>query len=117
MHQASVKNKNGKFVQASVARATPAAAQNANVSPTNFSITDEPGDGTYPIAGFSWIILRSSISDSEKGKAIVDLLKWLVTDGQSYGHDLQYAPLPSSVQSLALQNLHGVTAGGKPVLG
>ena len=117
MHQASLKNKNGKFVQASVGGATAAAAQNANVSPTNFSITDEPGDSTYPIAGFSWIILRSSISDSDKGKAIVDLLKWLVTDGQSYGHDLQYAPLPSSVQSLALQNLHGVTAGGKPVLG
>src|SRR5205823_5077441 len=37
MHQASLKNKNGKFVQASVAGATAAAAQNANVSPTNFS--------------------------------------------------------------------------------
>ena len=117
MHQASLKNKNGKFVQASVGGATAAAAQNANVSPTNFSITDEPGDGTYPIAGFSWIILHASISDGDKGKAIVYLLKWLVTDGQTYGHDLQYAPLPSSVQSLALQNLHGVTAGGQPVLG
>jgi phosphate transport system substrate-binding protein len=117
MHQAFLKNKNGKFVQASVAGATAAAAQNTSVSPTNFSITDEPGDSTYPIAGFSWIILHTSISDATKGKAIVFLLKWLVTDGQGYGRDLQYAPLPQSVQGLALQNLKQVTAGGQAVLG
>ncbi len=117
MHQAYIENKNGKFVQASVAGATAAASQNTNVSPTNFSITDEPGDATYPIAGFSWIIVRSSIADATKAKAIVYLLKWLVTDGQSYGRELQYAPLPQSVQNLAMQNLRSITAGGKAVLG
>jgi phosphate transport system substrate-binding protein len=116
MHQAFLKNKSGKFVQASVAGATAAASQNPNVSPTNFSITDEPGDATYPIAGFSWIIVRSSISDSSKAKAVAFLFKWLVTDGQTYGRDLEYAPLPKSVQDLALTNLKQVTSGGKPVL-
>ena len=51
MTQAYLKNKNGKFVQASVAGATAAAAQNTSVSPTNFSITDAACDDTYPIAG------------------------------------------------------------------
>jgi phosphate transport system substrate-binding protein len=116
MHQALLANKNGKFVQASVAGATAAAAQKSDVSPSNFSITDEPGDTTYPIAGFSWIIVRTSVSDASKGKAVVFLFKWLVTDGQTYGKDLQYAPLPSDVQNLALNNLKRVTSGGKPVL-
>jgi phosphate transport system substrate-binding protein len=116
MQQAFLANRNGKFVQASVSGATAAAAQNTDVRPDNFSITDEPGDTTYPIAGFSWIIVRTSISDQAKGKAIVFLLKWLVTDGQAYGRDLQYAPLPKSVQDLALANLKHVTAGGKPLL-
>jgi phosphate transport system substrate-binding protein len=116
MHQAFLANKSGKFVQASVAGATAAAAQNSDVSPSNFSITDEPGDTTYPIAGFSWIIVRSSIPDAAQGKAIVFLFKWLVTDGQTYGKDLQYAPLPTDVQNLALTNLKRVTSGGKPVL-
>ena len=116
MTQAYLQNKNGKFVQASVAGATAAAAQNTSVSPTNFSITNEPGDTTYPIAGFSWLIVRTSISDATKGKAVVYLLKWLVTAGQSTGTDLQYAPLPSSVQQLALTNLKLITAGGSPVL-
>jgi phosphate transport system substrate-binding protein len=116
MQQAFLANKNGKFVQASVAGATAAAAQNTDVSPGNFSITDEPGDNTYPIAGFSWIIVRTSIAGAPKARAVAFLFKWLVTDGQSYGTDLQYAPLPTAVQNLALTNLKHVTSGGKPVL-
>jgi phosphate transport system substrate-binding protein len=116
MSQAYIKNANGKFVQASVAGATAAAAQNTSVSPTNFSITNEPGDTTYPISGFSWVILPTSVSDTTKGKALVYLFKWLVTDGQSNGTDLQYAPLPKSVQDLALTNLKTIKAGGAAVL-
>jgi phosphate transport system substrate-binding protein len=116
MTQAYLKNKDGKFVQASVAGATAAAAQNTSVSPTNFSITDEPGADTYPIAAFSWIIIHTSYSDANKGKAVVYLFKWLVTDGQSIGTSLQYAPLPTAVQTLAQANLKLVKAGGQPVL-
>ena len=116
MTQAFLKNKNGKFVQASVDGATSAAAQNTSVSPTNFSITDEPGDTTYPIAGFSWIILHTSYSDAEKGKAIAYLFKWLVTDGQALGASLQYAPLPTAVSALAMTNLKGIKAAGQVVL-
>jgi phosphate transport system substrate-binding protein len=116
MSQAYLKNANGKFVQASVAGATAAAAQNTNVSQTNFSITNEPGDTTYPIAGFSWVMLPTSVSDTNKGKALVYLFKWLVTDGQSDGTSLQYAALPAAVQNLALANLKTIQAGGQAVL-
>jgi phosphate transport system substrate-binding protein len=117
MHQAALKNANGKFVTASVAGATAAAAQNTNVSPTNFSITNEPGDTTYPIAGFSWVMLRTSFSDATKGRAVVYLFKWLVSaEGQKEGTDLQYAPLPAAVQTLAQNNLKLIKAGGTAVL-
>ena len=117
MHQAYLKNANGQFVQASVAGATAAAAQNTSASATNFSITNEPGDTTYPIAGFSWVILRTSYTDAGKGKAVVYLMKWLVTDGQSEGSSLDYAPLPTALQNLALSNLKLIKAGGSTVLG
>ena len=116
MHMASIQNANGKFVAPSVAGATQAAAQNSSISATNFSITNEPGDTTYPIAGFSWVILYTSYGDANKGKAVVNLFKWLVTDGQSEGVTLQYAPLPSPVQQLALANLKLVKANGAAVL-
>ena len=44
------------------------------------------------------------------------MFKWLVTSGQSEGTDLQYAPLPSAVQKLALNNLTTIKAGGASVL-
>jgi len=116
MHQAAIQNANGKFVTATVAGATAAAGQNTAVSPTNFSIVNEPGDTTYPIAGFSWVILRTAYSDAGKGKAVVNLFKWLVSAGQSEGSSLQYAPLPSAVASLALSDLKQITAGGTAVL-
>lgn len=116
MTQAYIKNQAGNFVQASVAGATAAAAQNTSVGPTNFSITNGPGADTYPIAGFSWVILPTSVTDAAKGKALVYLFKWLVTDGQADGTSLQYAALPKPVQTLALTNLKTIQAGGKPVL-
>src|SRR5690242_3217192 len=116
MKQASLKNANGKFVQASVAGATAAAGTNSSVSPTNFSITNAACDACYPIAGFSWVILSTSYTDASKGKAVVYLFKWLVTSGQSDGSDLQYAPLPSAVQQLALTNLKLIKANGTAVL-
>jgi phosphate transport system substrate-binding protein len=115
MSQAYLKNADGNYVQASVAGATAAASHNTSVSPTNFSITNEPGPTSYPITAFSWVFLYASYSDATKGKAVVYLFKWLVTDGQSDGTSLQYAALPAAVQSLALTDLKTVQAGGKAV--
>ena len=117
MHQAYLQNANGKFVQAGVAGATAAAGQKGMVSASDFSIVDQPCDACYPISGYSWVILRTSYPDSAKGKAIAYLFKWLVTSGQGEGSSLQYAPLPSSVQELALTQLKTVKAGGTAVLG
>jgi phosphate transport system substrate-binding protein len=116
MKQAALKNAAGKFVTASVDGATAAASSNTSVSPSNFSITNAPGDTSYPIAAFSWVFLRTSYSDANKGKAIAYLFKWLVTDGQADGKALQYAGLPSSVQTLGLSNLKLIKAAGTAVL-
>jgi phosphate transport system substrate-binding protein len=116
MSQAYLKNADGNFVQASVAGATAAASHNTSVSPTNFSITNEPGATSYPITAFSWVFLYTAYTDPAKGRAVVYLFKWLVTDGQSDGTSLQYAALPAAVQGLALANLKTIQAGGKAVL-
>ncbi|HEV2954406.1 MAG TPA: phosphate ABC transporter substrate-binding protein PstS, partial [Candidatus Dormibacteraeota bacterium] len=109
LQQAWVMNANGKFVQGSQAGAAAAAAQATNVNPTtNFSITNEPGDASYPITTFSWVVVRTTQSDSGKGLALVSLIHWLVTDGQTYADSLQYAPLPAAVQTLALNDLKTV---------
>jgi phosphate transport system substrate-binding protein len=116
MQQAYLKNAAGKYLQASIAGATAAAAKNTNVSPTNFSITNMDGDAAYPISSFSWIFIKKAIPDSAKGRALVYLFKWVVTDGQAYGTPLDYAPLPAQVQTYALDQLKTITVAGSTVL-
>ena len=116
MKQAYLKNHSGKYVQGSLDGASAAAAQARNVSPANFSITDQSGDQSYPISTFSWVFLRKDMADAQKGKALVYLFRWLVSDGQSVGKSLQYAPLPKDVQDYSMQQLKTVTSGGAPIL-
>src|SRR5262249_15449533 len=73
------------------------------------------GKGAYPISGLSWIVIHKEIKDSAKGSAMVDLLWWLVHDGQSYGKDLFYAPLPANLVKSNEEKLRGITSGGKPI--
>ncbi|MGI8477828.1 MAG: phosphate ABC transporter substrate-binding protein PstS [Thermomicrobiales bacterium] len=116
----SVKNSAGSFVPASAEGATACAAALASKLPDDLreKIAGCTGDdkAIYPISGFSWVILYTDQSDSAKGKALVDLLNWLVHDGQQYGKELNYAPLPQAVVEKATAKLQSVTSGGQPLL-
>ena len=74
------------------------------------------GAKAYPISGLTYILLYKEQADAKKGKALVDLLDWTLTDGQKMAPDLQYAPLPQSVADLDTSTLARVTSGGQPLL-
>ena len=116
LQMAYLKNKAGKFLQASLDGGTAAAAILKGVSPTSFSMTNADGEKAYPISSYSWVILRSNQADASKGKAVVNLFQWVVTSGQLLGKDLQYAPLPKEAQEFSLAQLKKVTAGGRTIL-
>jgi len=121
LQYAALKNASGKYVKASLEGATAAAGTVSGVSPTNFSITNASGDKAYPIASYSWVFIRTDQTDATKGKAVVNLFKWVVqtayNDSVVNGKALQYAPLPSEAQAYALSQLKQVTSGGKAILG
>ncbi|MDQ6899439.1 MAG: phosphate ABC transporter substrate-binding protein PstS [Candidatus Dormibacteraeota bacterium] len=108
LQTAQLKNRNGKFIAPSEGGATAAAASLQGLSPTSFSITDEPGDAAYPISTYSWVFLKVNQTDPQKGKALVELFKWLVTGGQPIGKDLQYAPLPKEASDFSQAQLKKV---------
>jgi len=115
---ASMQNQAGKFVDPSPASASAAAAGAvANLPPDLRAIfVNAPGDGSYPITGFSWVVINQNQSDPKVAASLVYLLAWLTGPGQQGVESLQYAPLPPNVQALDLAQLRKVTAGGKPVL-
>ena len=116
MTQASLKNKDGQFVIPSKDGATAAASQFPDVSPTNFHIVDAPGAKSAPITGFSWLMVYKDQSDKTKGTALVDLLYWLVKDGQQYATSVQYAALPAGIVTNDINALKTVTSGGSALL-
>jgi phosphate transport system substrate-binding protein len=103
----SVENMAGESVKASVQSVTAAANEAAAKMPADFrvSITNAPGKGVYPISSFTWLLLYENPKDKAQAKAMVDFMKWALSDGQKYCGDLGYAPLPESVVKLELAAL------------
>jgi len=103
----SVQNLAGEFVKASVESVTAAATAAASQMPPDFrvSITNAPGKGVYPISSFTWLLLYENAKDKTQAKAMVDFVKWALTDGQKYCAALGYAPLPDSVVKLEMAAL------------
>jgi phosphate transport system substrate-binding protein len=107
---AALQNHDGKWVNASLAGVTAAAAGAAANMPDDFrvSITDAPGADSYPISSFTWLLIYKNESDKVKGQAIVKFLKWCLTDGQQYAAPLDYAPLPAAVVQKELLQINQI---------
>jgi phosphate transport system substrate-binding protein len=103
----SVQNAAGKFIKASAASVTAAAAAAVKQMPADFrvSITNPPGDDAYPLASFTWLLMYENPKDKALAKTMVDFTKWALSDGQKYAADLGYAPLPKVVVDLELKSL------------
>jgi len=102
-----VRNAGGFFVKASLASVTAAAAGVANSMPDDFriSITNAPGDSTYPICSFTYLLIPAKIEDANKGGIIKNFLHWMLTDGQKDAEPLTYAPLPKEVVAKELKQI------------
>ncbi len=105
MPYADVKNAAENFVKPSLESITAALATADIPDDFRFSMTNAPGKDAYPIAGATWLLVYQQQKDVTKGKKLVEFLKWSVTDGEKMAKDLQYAPLPESVQQRVLTRI------------
>jgi len=106
---AAIRNQDGYYVLPSTQTIAAAAAQKPAITPTDFSIVDQPGTSSYPISGYSWALVYTHQPDQATGQAVVSMLDWLTHDGQAYAAANLYVPLPSQVRQLALTMLQQVT--------
>jgi phosphate transport system substrate-binding protein len=113
-----IKNSAGNFVTPSLESVTTAAAGTKLPSDTDFrvSITNPPGAKGYPIASFTWLLVRKDSKDAAKAKIIKEFLTWMISpEAQKMASDLNYAPLPPEVVSLVQSRLSTLKAGGKAI--
>lgn len=97
---AEILNAAGSYVAPSLASVSAAASGVTLGEDTDFrvSITNSPGADAYPISSFTWLLVRPTMTDPVKARALQQFLTWMITpEAQKMAADLDYAPLPPAV--------------------
>lgn len=120
MSAAALVNKAGKTVKAtpeSISAAGAGAVEQLKGSVLAANIWDQPGEAAYPAAAFTYIIvykdLGTTVQTKEEAQALLDFLRWTLTDGQKIAGEMQYAPLAEPVRQAALKALDSATFKGE----
>ncbi len=106
---ASVKNMAGSYIVPSIESVTAALATARIPADFRFSMVNPPGERAYPIAGTTWLLVYQKQANAEKGRKLVQFLKWAETDGQAMAAPLNYAPLPEELCQRVLKEIDSIT--------
>jgi phosphate transport system substrate-binding protein len=81
-------------------------------------IVDGPGATSWPIAGYTYLILHTTrMTDCVKAARLVAFMRWALTDPSAAQHAaiLGFSVLPDEVRAKVLVRLADVRCNGKPV--
>ena len=114
-------NKAGKPVRASIEGVVAAAKNAGGEMPEDMrvSITDSAGDDSYPICGFTYLLVYQDLTYLKDKTLAADLLKyinWCEHEGQDMAKDLNYARLSAEMQPKVEEKLKTIVFDGQPVL-
>jgi phosphate transport system substrate-binding protein len=80
------------------------------------SITDGPGENSFPIAGYTYLLLYMDQQDCAKAQKLIEFVNWAYgPDGTKDATDLLYVPLPDAVKQQVQDKLAQITCQGKPL--
>jgi phosphate transport system substrate-binding protein len=112
-------NQAGKFVEPN-AETFQAAAANADWAGTRgyaVLLTNQPGEGSWPISGATFIIMYKQQKKPETAKHVLDFFSWAYKSGDEMAMSLDYVPMPDKVVGLIERTWKTEIKGpdGKPV--
>ncbi len=113
LEYAAIINREGEAVLPSV-ESVQAAERNTPAAPgerNKPSIVNAPGEDSYPIAGFTYLLVYQDLSyfeHAEEAEALLQYLEWALTEGQRVAPDLNYTPIPEPVQQAALELVESI---------
>ena len=113
-----LRNKAGNFVKPTMAafQAAASAADWAGAQDFAVSLIDLAGATTWPIVSPTFILLPEDPKDAKKSADVIKFFDWAFKNGAPIATQLDYIPLPGSVQDNVRAAWHkDVMADGKPV--
>jgi phosphate transport system substrate-binding protein len=109
---AALRNAAGSYVAPSLRSVAADAAMKPHVTASDFSIVNQQGANSYPIAGYSWTVVYAHQTNEATGSLLASLLMWLTHSGQRFAGQLGYVPLPKNIESLAAATIRQMTGPG-----
>jgi phosphate transport system substrate-binding protein len=99
MAYTQVKNRDGHFIEPSLAsfQAAAASAEWSKAKDFYLVITDAPGAKSWPIAASVFVLMYKEPKDPAGSKAALDFFKWALEHGQAQAKSLDYVPLPDNL--------------------
>lgn len=107
---AAIRNAAGKFVlpdKSTGEEATRAAVEGLKQD-IRSSAVNMPGENSYPITGFVYVLLDKQPKDATKAAEMKKFFEWVLKDGQKMAAELDYVPLAEEVVQMSLQKLSEV---------
>jgi phosphate transport system substrate-binding protein len=112
-------NKDGKAVDPTAASFQAAAVSADWEGTPGFGVvlTDEPGAGSWPLAGATFILMHKQPQDPAAATEALKFFAWAYTKGDKMAEDLDYVPMPDKIVN-AIQKVWAKEvkdASGKPL--
>lgn len=116
MSHALMRNQAGTFV-APDDLTFKAAAAGAAWDKTFFQIlTDQPGKDSWPITGATFILMHVAQDKPAQASAALRFFDWAFSNGDAMSTELDYVPLPDSVEALVRRSWAAIKDGsGAPI--
>jgi phosphate transport system substrate-binding protein len=107
---AALENRAGKFIELSFTCGKSTLVNTENHMPANLRIffPEPPGESSYPIITYSWIMLYKNYLDQQKEQALKDFVTWGVTQGQNLSEKLEYCSLPAQIVARARESIAAI---------
>lgn len=105
---AKIKNKAGKFVDASLEGTSAALAGIAVNADLSYDPLWADGDTAYPISAPTWILAYTNQTDKAKGEALQAFLRYIYDEGQEMAAEVDYAKLPESLREKGLAQVNAL---------
>jgi phosphate transport system substrate-binding protein len=113
-----MKNKAGKFVEPTDTsfKAAAAGAEWTKTPGMGVVLTDQPGDGSWPVTGASFILIHKAQDKPDAGREVLKFFEWAFANGEKMADELDYVPMPAAVVKVIQAEWKGIKdASGKPV--
>jgi len=106
---AVLENKSGNYVKAEMRTGKAALASVHFSGDLRGWASDPPGPDAYPIVTYTWLLCYRKYKDPKIAAALKSVIKYGLTQGQSFSADLGYIRLPGDVVDADMKALNQIS--------